>query len=94
MDKEATMSKGGRTMTQTKNNSDLSIFFVPANSVSPGGKAAIGLILGDEVRTWCIGSGGNFRDAKASALKNVRNILGQLTKAEEDTINTISQGAP
>ena len=57
---------------------DLKVFFIEAGSISPGGKAAIGIKLNGSVLRNCIGSGDNFRDAKACALKNIRCILKQV----------------
>jgi hypothetical protein len=56
----------------------LETIFNDAEQISPGGRAAIGLKADGLVVAWCIGSGDNFRDAKASALRHVREILRQV----------------
>lgn len=57
---------------------DLDPFFIPSGSVSPGGKAAIALKVDGVIVTSCIGSGENFREAKACALRNLRCVLGRV----------------
>lgn len=49
--------------------------FFEKDQISPGGKAAIGITVDGELRAHCIGSGENFREAKACALKHIRTVL-------------------
>lgn len=54
---------------------DIKPFFIEKGTISPGGKAAIGIKINGVVERYCIGSGDDFRDAKASALKNLRCLM-------------------
>lgn len=62
---------------------DIQLTFFPKDSVSPGGLAAIAISIDGQLVRSCIGSGENFRDAKAYALRNVRNILKILRDMKE-----------
>jgi alpha-L-arabinofuranosidase len=61
----------------------LETFFTKKDAISPGGLAAIGIKNNDVILTYCIGSGTNFRDAKATALRNARKILRCIKQMQE-----------
>ena len=58
-------------------------FFAAKEAISPGGLAAIGVKVDDNILTYCIGSGDNFRDAKACALRNAKTVLQSIKSMEE-----------
>lgn len=49
----------------------------------PNKKVSVGLVVDGEVRAHCIGSGENFREAKACALKHVRTVLKKVVAMKE-----------
>ena len=67
-------------------------FLIPEGSVSPGGKAAIGLRVNGEIAANCIGSGESLRDAKACALRHVRILMAKIEALDVELTDTATGG--
>lgn len=58
--------------------SDFDVAFIDKDQISPGGLAAFCIVQNGNVIRPCIGSGSNFRDAKALALANLKKAITQV----------------
>lgn len=65
-------------MATSASGVSIEAFFTEADAISPGGAAAIGIRVNGVVATYCIGSGADFRAAKACALLHLRTVLEQV----------------